>query len=94
MKTSTDVAEVLKSYRNSLLRIAKCCEIPQTVTDSSALWEIEDAILSRLDQGKLEKKRGMATIKKQQKELDMLRQTSIFDFLKIHYEEIINKEEL
>lgn len=77
-----------EKHRNSLLRISNCCEIPRLFTDTLSTWEIEDAILSRLDQGKLAKINGEKKIRNLQKQIDMLKQISIFDFLKIHYDEI------
>lgn len=81
-----------QNHRNSLLRIAACCGIPHFLLETMSIWDIEDAILSRLDQGKLEKKRGLAKIKELQKQIDMLKQISIFDFLKIHHDEIKTQE--
>ena len=81
-----------KVHRNSLMRIAKRCGFTRIEFLTLGTWEIEDLILARLDQGILERKRFLARIKQLTKEMDMLRQTSIFDFLKIHHEEITNTE--
>jgi len=75
-----------EKHRNSLLRIAAECNMPQVFTQASDIWEIEDAILQRLGQGNLLRKRTLAQMRKLRKENDSLRQTSIFDMRGIIYE--------
>jgi hypothetical protein len=70
-----------QKHRNSLLRIAAECNMPRVFTQASDIWQIEDAILQRLGQGKLLKKRGMAEIKRLRKENETLRQTTIADII-------------
>ena len=75
-----------EKHRNSLLRIAAECNIPRVFTQATDIWDIEDAILQRLGQGNLLRKRTLAQMKKLRKENDLLRQTSIFDMRGIRYE--------
>ena len=87
-----EATEAKKSHRNCLLRIAKAYGFKDGSIKMMDNWEIEDLMLSRIEQGKLACKRSSSTIKQLKKEIDMLRQTSIFDFLKIHHEEIKSQQ--
>lgn len=77
-----------EKHRNSLTRVAKALGWKEQDYARKDTWEIEDRILMTIEQRRLELKRKERLIKNLQKEMDMLRQTSIFDFLKIHHEEI------
>lgn len=59
-----------EKHLSSLRRIADCCEIPLECIQGKNPWELEQMILMRLDKGKVEKKRGLATIKKLQREIE------------------------
>jgi DNA-directed RNA polymerase specialized sigma subunit len=93
METSREVIAANYNRSNSLLRIAKACGISREAVVQLSDWEREDLILSTLAQRRDERKRLKAEIRKLEQEIDMLRQTSIFDFLKIHHEEIKAQKE-
>ena len=92
MENEETYEEVKLAHKNSLLRIARALNIPRDKLFWRDVWSIEDTILSKIYQSVALHNRSQATIRKQQEEIDMLRQTSIFDFLKIHHGEIKSQE--
>jgi hypothetical protein len=78
----------IKLQVNSLKRVLKICGYSHEVLTNLDNWELEDLAQQYVGQLHLALKREQAKVKRLKGEIDMLRQTSIFDFLKIHHEEI------
>lgn len=77
-----------EKHHYSLTRIAKALGFNSEVARGKQVYDLEDVICGVLEQRRLEMRRLRRTITDLEGEIDMLRQTSIFDFLKVHHEEI------